>query len=102
MQDENPRNAAHSAVRRAYRTLLRLLPFEFRAEFGRDMEEAFSDEDDDVRARRSVSETLAFWLRTAGDFARTAPRQHWDILRQDLRVGARLLIRNPGSPPPPF
>ena len=73
-----------------------LLPFEFRAEFGRDMEQAFSEEQDDVRARRDRVETLGFWLRTVQDFARTAPREQWDVLRQDVRVGARLLTRNPG------
>jgi predicted permease len=83
-------------IERFYRALLRLLPFEFRAEFGRDMQQAFAEERDDVRSRRSVAATLRFWLRTATDFARTAPRQHWDVLRQDLRVGARLLTRNPG------
>jgi predicted permease len=86
----------HSTIRRAYRALLRLLPFEFRAEFGSDIEQAIADEHDDVRARRSVGETVGFCLRTFGDLARTGPRQHWDILRQDLRVGVRLLGRNPG------
>ncbi len=87
---------AHSLIRRAYLALLRLLPFEFRAEFGRDIEQAIADEHDDVRARRSIGETLRFCVRTMRDLARTAPRQHWDILRQDLRVGLRLLARNPG------
>ncbi len=83
-------------IRRLYRSLLRLLPFEFRAEYGRDMEQAFADEEGDVRARRNVTEILDFWLRTVRDFARTAPQQHWDILWQDMRVGVRLLTRNPG------
>src|SRR5690349_12098769 len=96
MQHENRRTAARSRVERTYRALLRLLPFEFRAEFGHDMAQTFSDEHEDVRARRSFIETTGFWVRTATDFARTAPRQHWDVLRQDLRVGARHLIRNPG------
>jgi putative ABC transport system permease protein len=85
-----------SRIRRTYRLLLRLLPFEFRAEFGRDMEQAFSDELEDVRAHRSPVETLRFWLRTLKDFARTVPREQWDVLRQDVRVGVRLLKRNPG------
>jgi putative ABC transport system permease protein len=41
-----------------------------------------------------------FWLRTLADFARTAPREQWDILRQDLRVGARLFARDPGLAAP--
>ena len=85
-----------SLIRRLYRALLRLLPFEFRAEFAGDMEQAFVEEDEDVRARRSARETLGFWLRTVKDLARTAPRQHWDVLRQDVRVGIRLLTRAPG------
>lgn len=96
MQGRQVSTGPRSKVRRAYRALLRLLPFEFRAEFGRDMEQAFSDEQEDVRARRSRAETLGFWLRTVTDFARTAPREQWDVLRQDVRVGVRLLIRNRG------
>ena len=96
MPDETPRAGSQSTVRRAYRSLLHLLPFEFRAEFGRDIEQAFSDEHEHVRARRSAVATLRFWLRTARDLGRTAPREHWDVLRQDVRVGARLLTRRPG------
>ena len=96
MQGSQESTGPRSRVRRAYRALLRLLPFEFRAEFGRDMEQAFSDEREDVRARRSRAGTLGFWLRTVTDFARTAPRQQWDVLRQDVRAGVRLLSRNRG------
>ena len=97
MQDDNPRTSfPRSRVQRIYSALLRLFPFEFRAEFGRDMAQVFSEEHEDVRSRRSLIETVAFWFRTAKDFARTAPRQHWDVLLQDVRVGARLLRRNPG------
>jgi putative ABC transport system permease protein len=83
-------------MQRLYRALLRLLPFEFRAEFGRAMQSTFDEEREDVKARRSRAETLRFWLRIAKDFARTAPRQHWDVLRQDAGGGVRLLARNPG------
>lgn len=83
-------------IRRAYRALLRLLPFEFRADVGRDMEQTFADEHEDVMAQRSTAGTVAFWLRTMRDFIRTAPRQHLDILRQDVRVGVRHFSRNPG------
>ena len=96
MQGSRNSTGPHSHRRRIYRALLRLLPFEFRAEFGRDMAQAFTDEQEDVRARRNRAETLGFYIRTVKDFARTAPRQQWDVLRQDVRVGARLLARNPG------
>jgi putative ABC transport system permease protein len=89
-------NRPPSAVRRFYWALLHLLPFEFRSEFADDMEQAFCDEHQDVHARRNWRQHLAFWLRTFRDFARTAPQEHWDLLRQDLRVGVRLLVRNRG------
>lgn len=92
----DPGRGAPSFVIRIYRRLLRLLPFEFRADFGSHMEQAFADEDEDVRARRSARVTFAFWLRTLRDVARTAPRQHWDILRQDVRLGIRMITRSPG------
>jgi len=85
---------AHSRLRRVYRALLRLLPFEFRAEFGADMEQAFCDEHDDLSVRRTWSEAVGFWMRTMKDFARTAPREHRDLLRQDVRIGVRLLARD--------
>lgn len=92
----DPRRGDVPFIIRTYRRLLRLLPFESRADFGRDMEQVFADEHEDVRARRSPRQMFAFWLRTLRDFARTAPRQHWDILRQDLRIGTRMIARNPG------
>ena len=35
-------------------------------------------------------------MRSIADRLRIAPRRQWDIVRQDVRVGARLLTRNPG------
>ena len=92
----NADGRTRSRTRRFYRALLRLLPFEFRAEFGRDMEQTFSDEQEDLLARRNRPQVYRFWLRTLADFARTAPREQWDILRQDVRSGARVLARSPG------
>ena len=85
-----------SRVRRVYRALLRLLPFEFREEFGSDMEQAFCDEHDEMSVRRKWLDAVGLWLRTVKDLARTAPREHWDLLRQDLRIGLRLLVRDRG------
>lgn len=60
------------------------------------MEEAFADEREDLLASRNRAQVFRFWLRTLMDVVRTAPREHWDILRQDVRAGARLMARNPG------
>ena len=84
-----------SPTPRWYRALLRLLPFEFRADYGDQMTEAFEDERRDVAPRGRVPR-LSFWWRTLVDFARTAPRQHGDLLAQDLRGGLRMLRHQPG------
>ena len=70
------------------------MPFEFRAEFGDEMQQIFQDERRELPADSDVLSRLRFWVRTLWDFARTAPREQWDILRQDLRVGCRMLARS--------
>src|SRR5262249_30486848 len=73
---------------RIYRLFLRLFPFDFRREYGSDMEECFRQEVAEV-----PSATL--WWRTLSGFLKTAPLQHWDVFRRDLRQSARSLYRNP-------
>jgi putative ABC transport system permease protein len=46
---------------RAYRLLLRLLPFEFRGDFGSEMEEVFRDQRAEASRRRGVAGLLALW-----------------------------------------
>jgi predicted permease len=86
----------HSFATRAYRTLLRLLPFEFRAEFGEEMEGTFEEQRQDTAATERRRGLARLWLRTIADFLRTAPCEHWDLLRQDLRFGLRMLARDRG------
>jgi len=77
---------------RAFRALLRLLPSEFRADYGREMETHFRSE------RREAGDTagvLRLWLATFGDVMRTAPAEHLDILGRDLSYAIRMLARRP-------
>ena len=77
---------------RAFRALLRLLPAEFRADYGREMETQFRSE------RREAVDTagvLRLWLSTLGDMMRTAPAEHFDILGRDLSYAFRMLARRP-------
>ncbi len=70
-----------------YRKLLRLLPAEFRAEYGREMglffRERFREE------TRSGTAVWRVWWDALADLLRTAPTQHWDLLRQDARSALR-------------
>ncbi|MBK5296760.1 MAG: ABC transporter permease, partial [Vicinamibacteria bacterium] len=84
-----------SRAERAYRLLLRMLPGDFRAEFGREMEGVFLDEQREAAraARRGASWQL--WLRTLGGILATAPAQHVDVLTQDLTYAGRSLAQTP-------
>ncbi len=80
---------------RLYAALLRLLPFDFRTEYGPDMEETF-------RAQRQEAETslgrgglLRMWTATIADIVRMAPREHMAVLAQDIRYALRMMRKNP-------
>ena len=88
------RPAKQSRAQRAYRALLRLLPGDFRADFGHEMEGVFLDEHREAAGtRRGASWRL--WLRTLGGILATAPAQHVDVLKQDLTYSGRALARTP-------
>ena len=82
-----------SLTRRAYRLLLRLLPADFRAEFGAEMEGVFAEERAATARRPWLVSRL--WLRTIGGILVTAPRQHADVLAQDATYASRSLARTP-------
>jgi putative ABC transport system permease protein len=81
---------------RFFRRLLRLFPAEFRSDFGDDMTQTFKDQRDDVAARGGTVAQLRLWKDTVLGVLTTAPREHWDLLGQDIRYGLRSLRRNPG------
>src|SRR5438309_910503 len=83
----NPRIKPQTRSDRIYRWLLRLFPFDFQREYGADMQAVFRDEHrhtDDVR----------LWSSTLAGFLTTAPVEHLDVFRRDVRDGLRSLARN--------
>ena len=75
-----------------FKSLLRLLPAEFRGDYGREMETAFRD------GRREASRPgplLRLWLAAIADILRTAPSEHWDILKRDARFAWRAAAARP-------
>jgi putative ABC transport system permease protein len=81
---------------RAYRLLLRILPYEFRGDFGGEMEEVFRDQRAEAIHRRGAAGLLALWSETVWGIFRTAPREHLAILRQDARYALRRMAKEPG------
>jgi putative ABC transport system permease protein len=77
---------------RVFRTLMRLLPAEFRGDYEREMAATFRAE---RRSADGAASLTRVWLATIADVFRTAPAEHFDILRRDLAYAFRMLVRRP-------
>jgi putative ABC transport system permease protein len=74
-------------MRRLFRLLLRLLPTEFRGDFG----EAMS-----VDVDSSERQGGAFWWREIRSVLGAVVREHLDALRHDVKYALRMMRRTPG------
>jgi putative ABC transport system permease protein len=74
-----------------FRWLLRLLPFDFRADYGREMEAVFREEHRDAVA---AGRGGALWRQAVAEVARTAPREHLRQLAQDARYALRGMAKH--------
>ena len=82
---------------RWFRRLLRLLPADFQADYARDMERTFAAQHRDASRRGGVRGVAALWWETLRDLIRTAPREHFDQLAQDVSYAARGLRGRPAA-----
>jgi putative ABC transport system permease protein len=81
---------------RALRLLLRLLPFDFRHDYGRDMEQVFRSQQREAVLDGGRPAAARLWLALVRDVCRTAPREHLADVGRDVRHAWRGLRRNPG------
>jgi predicted permease len=81
---------------RGYRLLLRALPFDFRSDFGREMEQTFHDQAAHVAKYDGKTGLLRLWVETIVGIFRVAPAEHWQMLRQDIRFALRMMRKNVG------
>ncbi len=79
-----------------FRRLIRLLPEAFRIEYGREMRLLFRDRYRQESLNGSPTGIWRLWGETMLDIFKTAPREHWDLLRQDTRSALRAMRRNLG------
>jgi putative ABC transport system permease protein len=80
-------------MRRFYRTLLRLFPSSFQAEYGREMEAITLDR---WRRASSLKARAGVLLDAVADLVGNGLRTHIDLLGHDLRYAARTPSRSPG------
>ena len=79
-----------------FRNLLRILPLDFRANYGGEMEGVFALQRREVQEHGGPWDFLKLWAETLAGIFRTAPREHWEILKQDCVYAFRMMRRNPG------
>ena len=82
--------------KRVFRALLRLLPDDFRSDYGRDMEHTFEDQQQEARDRGNPAGIARVWWETLAGIFTTAPREHWEMLRQDGGYALRTMRKNLG------
>src|ERR1700736_4300446 len=81
---------------RFLRSLLRVLPFDFRANYGHEMEGVFHEQEREIKERGGPMDFLKLWSETIVGIFRTAPSEHWEILKQDLAYRLRMMRKNAG------
>src|SRR5271168_903277 len=80
---------------RIFRSLLRLFPFDFRSDYGRDMAHTFADQRREAE-REGAPGILRLWWETLAGIFTTAPREHWVMFRHDAAYAVRMMRKNPG------
>jgi putative ABC transport system permease protein len=81
---------------RRFRMLLRLLPAEFRGDYGREMEQVFAEQQAEAERHGDKMGVWRLWWETAKGIFTTAPREHFAMLRQDSGFALRMMRKNLG------
>src|SRR5215210_227895 len=79
--------------RRLFRALLRALPFDFRVDYGRELERTFDAEQRDAPG---AAARLRVWMANVAAILAIGPREHLNQLRQDVFYALRGIRRDPG------
>src|SRR5690349_8411461 len=79
-----------------FRLLLRLLPAEFRGDFGSEMEQVFVAQHEEVAREEGKMGVWRLWWETAKGIFTTAPREHLSMLYQDSTFALRMMRKNLG------
>jgi putative ABC transport system permease protein len=93
---EDIMDATDSRATRFYRALLRLLPFDFRGDFGPDMETVFHEQRKEAARRGGAIGVLRLWWETIVGIFKTAPGEHAAMFAQDASFALRMMRKNPG------
>jgi putative ABC transport system permease protein len=81
---------------RFFRLIVRIFPFDFQTNYGGEMAGVFREQQRQAETRGGVFEVLKLWTETVAGAFRTAPREHWEILKQDCAYAFRMMRKNRG------
>jgi putative ABC transport system permease protein len=79
-----------------FRMLLRMLPAEFRGDFGPEMEQVFVEQREEAAREGGKMGIWRLWWETAKGIFTTAPREHLSMLQQDSTFALRMMRKNFG------
>jgi putative ABC transport system permease protein len=85
-----------SRSHKMFRVLVRVLPFDFRANHGGEMEGVFHEQEREVKETGGPLDFLKLWAETLAGIFTTAPREHWEILKNDCSYAFRMMRKNAG------
>ena len=78
-----------------FRALLYCYPAAFRHEYGKQMLLMFAEQLGEARRTGGRLEQAVLWLRAALDTMAVAPKEHWNVIIQDLRYAPRTMAASP-------
>src|SRR5215469_9786138 len=81
---------------RPLQLLMRLLPAEFRGDYGHEMEMVFAEQRAEALRSGDKMGILRLWWETAKGIFTTAPSEHWSMLKQDTGFALRMMRKNLG------
>ena len=79
--------------RRLFRVLLRVLPFDFRSDYGGEIERTFQEQ---YHTAAGAAGRARLWAENVSALLSIGPREHLSQLRQDVTYAVRGMRRNPG------
>jgi putative ABC transport system permease protein len=85
-----------SLSQKLFQVLVRALPFDFRTNYGPEMEGVFEQQRREVAEQGGPMDFLKLWGETLAGIFRTAPREHWEIFKQDCAYAFRMMRKNMG------
>src|SRR6202041_591192 len=81
---------------RIFRMALAVLPSDFRGSYGNEMHRVFREQEREASEKEGFAGLMKLWWDTLAGLLRTGPREHWEMLKQDVAYALRMMRKNVG------